>query len=139
MMDSIYHSEFQNFRKLIPEAPSHYFNKNCYCGVSFMARFEAEARHEVGVHRLMWGRDYPHFEGTWGYTLDSLRNTFSGVPVEDVRRILGYNAVECFGLDRDKLNAIASKIGPTPEEIATPLEKLPEVRGLAFRTEGAWA
>jgi predicted TIM-barrel fold metal-dependent hydrolase len=139
MMDSIYHSEFQDFRQLIPEAPSHYFNQNCYVGVSFMARFEAEARHDVGVNRLMWGRDYPHFEGTWGYTLSSLRNTFSGVPVDDVRRILGYNAVECFGLDRDKLTAIAREIGPTPKEIATPLEELPEVRGLAFRTKGAWS
>ena len=87
----------------------------------------------------MWGRDYPHFEGTWGYTLSSLRNTFPGVPVDDVRAILGGNAVECFGLDRAAFTEIAEKIGPTPAEIAVPLEEIPAVRGLAFRTRGAWS
>jgi predicted TIM-barrel fold metal-dependent hydrolase len=139
MMDSIYHSEFQDFSALIPKPPSDYFNQNCYVGVSFMARFEAEARHEAGVDRLMWGRDYPHFEGTCGYTLDALRNTFAGLPTDEVRRILGFNAVECFGLDLDKLTAVAKEVGPTPAEVNKPLKELPAVRGLAFRTEGAWA
>ena len=47
-----------------------------------MSRFEVETRYELGVDRLMWGSDYPHFEGTWGYTDLSLRNTFSGIPTD---------------------------------------------------------
>lgn len=139
MMDSIYHSEFQDFTRLIPEPPSFYFNRQCWVGVSFMARFEAEARHEVGLDRLMWGRDYPHFEGTLGHTDTALRNTFAGLPTADVRRILGLNAVDCFGLDREALTAVAAEVGPAPSHLATPPESLPEVKGLSFRTRGAWS
>jgi predicted TIM-barrel fold metal-dependent hydrolase len=138
-LDSIYHSDYQDLRQLIPQPPSHYFRQNCYLGVSFMSRFEAEQRHVVGVDRLMWGSDYPHFEGTWGYTDLSLRNTFSGLPSDEVRLILGENAVNCFGLDRQKLRAIADQIGPRVEDIARPIDQVPDIPGMSFRTIGSWS
>jgi predicted TIM-barrel fold metal-dependent hydrolase len=138
-LDSIYYSSFQDLGQLIPRPPSEYFAQNCWLGVSFMSRFEAERRNEIGVDRLMWGSDYPHFEGTWGYTSLSLRNTFSGVPVDEVRSILGENATKLFGLDRAVLRGIADKIGPTPEDIDQPVVELPDIPGCAFRTRGAWS
>jgi hypothetical protein len=32
----------------------------------------------------MWGDDYPHLEGTYGHTQETLRGLFDGVP-DDVR------------------------------------------------------
>ena len=32
----------------------------------------------------MWGQDYPHAEGTYPYTTEALRNTFSDVPTDEV-------------------------------------------------------
>jgi predicted TIM-barrel fold metal-dependent hydrolase len=137
--DSIYFSNYQDLSELIPRPPSEYFHENCWLGVSFMSRFEAEQRHELGVDRLMWGSDYPHFEGTWGYTDLSLRNTFSGLPTVEVAAMLGENAVRCYGLDRAALRKIADRVGPSAAVIATPIEDVPEVPGMAFRTRGAWS
>ena len=37
-------------------------------------------RHEIGVEQILFGRDYPHLEGTWPHTADWLRIAFDGVP-----------------------------------------------------------
>jgi predicted TIM-barrel fold metal-dependent hydrolase len=138
-LDSIYFSDFQDLSQLLPRPPSEYFRDHVHLGVSFMSRFEAEARHEVGVDRLLWGSDYPHFEGTWGYTELSLRNTFSGLPAAEVERILGANAIDLFGLDGTALRAIGDRIGPRVDAIAQPVDHIPDVPGQAFRRIGSWS
>ncbi|MET0421315.1 MAG: hypothetical protein ABW073_06395 [Acidimicrobiia bacterium] len=37
--------------------------------------------------------------------------------IDEGRRILGENAIECFRLDRDVLARIAERIGPRPDEL----------------------
>ena len=140
-LDSIYGSEFHDWKAMVPRAPSEYFADHCWVASSFMARFEAENRHEVGLDRLMWGSDYPHYEGAYGNTALCLRATFAGLPVDDVRMILGENAVRCFGLDRDVVRSVADRIGPVPADIDRPLldSERPEVVGCAFRTIGTWS
>jgi predicted TIM-barrel fold metal-dependent hydrolase len=137
--DSIYFSNYQDLSELIPRPPSDYFRENVWFGLSFMSRFEVETRYELGVDRLMWGSDYPHFEGTWGYTDLSLRNTFSGIPTDEVAKMLGETAVDVYNLDGAKLRAIADGIGPSVDAIAQPIDAVPEVPGMAFRTRGAWS
>ena len=34
--------------------------------------------------------------------------------IEDTRRLLGVNAVECYGLDLEGLTEVAERVGPTP-------------------------
>jgi predicted TIM-barrel fold metal-dependent hydrolase len=144
--------------KPLPKLPSEYFATNVFVGASFMAPFEAEAALADGTWRNMfWGRDYPHPEGTWTFdeagdsvplTYLSLRHAFAGdLPEHEVRAMVGTNAVEIYGLDGDALRAVADKIGPTYEEITTPLDDIPDLDGpvrqgmgrFAFRTMGAWA
>ncbi|MGB1142187.1 MAG: amidohydrolase family protein, partial [Halioglobus sp.] len=60
------------------------------------------------------GSDFPHPEGTWPNTATYLKDTFSGLPEDQGRKILGENAVDFYGLDRDKLRAVADEIGPEP-------------------------
>jgi hypothetical protein len=50
--------------------------------------------------------------GTWPNTQKYYRETFGGLPEEDGRKILGDNAVAFYGLDREKLQAVADQIGP---------------------------
>lgn len=97
--------------------PSDWWRSNCLAGVSFMHKSEVEMRHEIGVESMSFGRDYPHGEGTWPNTLDYLRDLFAGVPENDVRRILGENAVRFLGLDARRIEAIAAKVGPTIDRI----------------------
>jgi predicted TIM-barrel fold metal-dependent hydrolase len=118
--------------------PSEYWHENCYLSGSFLAPFEVALRHEVGLNNLMWGADYPHCEGTWPDTALALRNTFSGVPEAEARQILGENAIDVYHLDREKLRAIADRIGPRPEDLDLPVDPadLPAGRTWAFREAG---
>jgi len=111
-----------------PEPPSFYAKRNCWYGASSASPRELEGRHEVGVERICWGTDYPHYEGTYPHTRQSLRFTFHDKDPAEVRLMLGENAARLYGLDMGKLEQVAAKIGPTPEEVATPLprEEIPK-------------
>jgi predicted TIM-barrel fold metal-dependent hydrolase len=97
--------------------PSEYWSTNCLAGASFIHKAEVEMRHEIGVETILFGRDFPHPEGTWPNTRQFLRLAFAGVPDDEVRLMLGANAVRFFNLDRDRLDTLAKRIGPTIEEI----------------------
>lgn len=97
--------------------PSEYWAERCYAGASSIKASEIRLRHEIGVDRLMFGRDYPHAEGTWPNTLDWLRTAFDGVPEDEARAILGVNAIRCYDLDAAKLRAVAARIGPQPGDV----------------------
>ena len=107
-------------------SPSEYWARQCHIGASFLRPSEAKLRHQVGVDRLMWGTDYPHLEATSPFTREALRATFHDVPEAEVRKILGTNAAELYGFDLEALAPIVAQIGPTVEELATPLDKVPE-------------
>jgi predicted TIM-barrel fold metal-dependent hydrolase len=142
-LDSLYNSYYcknTGVRDLLSKSPSEYWKQNCYVGASFLARFEAEQRYEIGVDRLMWGSDYPHVEGTYGVTREHLRNTFSGIATDEVQAILADNAIECYNLDAERLRPIGARIGPTHAELATPIDGVPEgYVGGAFRQTGPFS
>ena len=81
--------------------------------------------HEMGIDKVMWGSDYPHHEATSPYSKESLRRSFVGWSEADLRKVLAGNAAEVYGFDLPKLDVYAANIGPTVDEIATPLEKIP--------------
>jgi predicted TIM-barrel fold metal-dependent hydrolase len=97
--------------------PSEYFARNFHVAASFIRPLEVQLRHDIGVGHLMFSRDYPHPEGTWPNTFDWIRGAFAGVPEADARAILGENALEWFGFDRDRAAAIAARIGPSPDAL----------------------
>jgi predicted TIM-barrel fold metal-dependent hydrolase len=97
--------------------PSEYWKTNCLAGASFIHKIEVEMRHEIGVETILFGRDFPHPEATWPNTRDWLRLAFEGVPDDEVRLMLGENAIRFFGLDRERLVEIAKRIGPRIEDI----------------------
>ncbi len=74
-------------------------------------------RYEIGVETILFGRDYPHFESTWPHTTQWLQDAFYRVPENELRLMLGENAIGFFGLDRSRLTEIAGRIGPTVEQI----------------------
>ena len=94
-------------------APSDYWRSNCLAGASFIHKAEVEMRDEIGIETMLFGRDFPHPEGTWPNTKDWLRNAFAGVPDDELRLMLGENAIRFLDLDRDRLAEIARRIGPT--------------------------
>ena len=129
-----------NYAVELPKSPSEYWASNCYNGGSFLTPWESDMRHGVGVTNLLWGSDYPHTEGTWPNTRLAMRHAFSGLPESDTRLILGENAVVAYGLDVDALRTIASRIGPTPQDLSEPLvpQETSAIHSLAFRAAGHW-
>ncbi|HEY4331817.1 MAG TPA: amidohydrolase family protein [Ilumatobacteraceae bacterium] len=141
-LDSIYLSQaHREVAATLPRRPSEYWRDHCFLSGSFLAPFEAEARHEVGLANLMWGSDYPHQEGTWPRTRLAMRNALAGIPEDEVRMILGENALEVYDIDQSLVRPIAARIGPTPAELDTrvAVEELPEFVGAAFRRIGTYA
>jgi predicted TIM-barrel fold metal-dependent hydrolase len=106
--------------------PSEYFSHNCWVGVSFPSPVEADVRHAIGVERFLWGSDYPHDESTYPNTREGLRRAFAGTPADELRRVLGANAAEVYGFDLDALAPIATRVGPTVDELMEPYEGIPE-------------
>jgi predicted TIM-barrel fold metal-dependent hydrolase len=107
--------------------PSEYWSSNCLAGASFVHRAEVEMRQEIGVETISFGRDYPHPEGTWPYTIEFLRAAFAGVPETELRLMLGENAIRFLGLDRDRLAAVAARVGPAVADVMDGAEVAPEL------------
>jgi predicted TIM-barrel fold metal-dependent hydrolase len=108
---------FKHFTADLSLRPTEYFERQCYLGASFLPAHEGKDRHDIGLDRLMWGSDYPHIEGTWPNTMDSLRATFSTYPESEIRAILGTNALKVLGFDPKLIGPIADRIGPALSDI----------------------
>jgi len=103
---------FKHFTKDLSLRPSEYFARQCYLGASFLPPHEGDDRYRIGLDKLMWGSDYPHLEGSWPNSIESLRETFGEYSEDETRALLGTNAAEVYGFDLELLTPIAEKIGP---------------------------
>jgi predicted TIM-barrel fold metal-dependent hydrolase len=56
------------------------------------------SREIIGPRNIMWGSDYPHFDGAWPNSQAVLAAQFAGIPEEDQRRIGRTNAIEFYDL-----------------------------------------
>jgi len=155
-MDSIYLTDTTSYgpkeRERVPRLPSDYASEQVWIGASFQARFEAEDAIANGYSdRVIWGSDYPHFEGTYQYdatgpngepmTWASLRFTYAGLPVDEVTRMLGRNAIDAYDFDHAALTEVAARINaPSYDDLnRAPVTERPKDSGhLAFRTFGFW-
>jgi predicted TIM-barrel fold metal-dependent hydrolase len=122
----------RDVREVIAMRPSDYYRRQCYMGASGFSRAEVEARHEIGVDQMMLGNDYPHHEGTWSVGNDEYYRATLGaaqVPVDEARRLLGETALNVYGFDRAQLAKVATRVGPRPSDILTPLPPGTHYRG----------
>lgn len=77
--------------------PSHYWHSNMY------ATFQTDAiglrlLDQIGADRVMWAQDYPHSEGTFGYTACALREVLEATSEPEARMILSGNAMRVYKL-----------------------------------------
>jgi len=112
-------SVFEQHRDDLPttRSPSEIWHDQCLMSLSFVHKVEVAMREELDIETIFFGRDYPHAEGTWPNTGDWLRDAFAGVPDDELRLMLGENAIRVLGLDRSHLAAIADRIGPTIADV----------------------
>jgi len=106
---------------VIKRSPTDTFRDQVWIGASFPSPEDASHFAEIGLDKVMWGSDYPHNEGTYPKTRESLRAAFSSWSEADLRRIFAGNIASVYGFDLKALEPIAAEVGPTVEEIATPI------------------
>ena len=78
--------------------PSHYWHNHMF------ATFQTDTiglklLDHLGADRVMWAQDYPHSEGTFGYTANAFQEILDLTSEADARKILGENAIKLYGLD----------------------------------------
>ena len=106
---------------------SEYFQQNVWMGISQPGPGDVAAGRQVlGEDRFMWGSDYPHDEGTHPFTREHLRQVFPGAGPAEMSRILAENVAQLYDFDLPSLAPLARKFGPTVDELAVPLDGLPE-------------
>lgn len=111
-----YHGEW-----VLKEPPSFYAKRNCFYGASFPSKVDLDGIEAVGEDNVLWGNDYPHYEGTFPYNLESLRLTFNDMPEMRRRKVLGLNAAKLYKFDLEALQPLVAKYGPRPEQVDQPL------------------
>jgi len=110
----------------LKETPSFYAKRNCWYGASFPGPQDIKGRDVVGIDRILWGNDYPHYEGCYPYSRENMRFAFSELSEKEVRMMLGENAAKLYQFDLEKLRAAANRINITPDLVKVPLDKIPE-------------
>lgn len=77
--------------------PSEVFRDQVAC--TFMRdRTAILSREIIGKKNIMWGSDFPHFDGAWPNCAATLKNQFAGVPLEDQICIGRTNAIDFYDL-----------------------------------------
>jgi predicted TIM-barrel fold metal-dependent hydrolase len=66
---------------------------------------------------MLWGSDYPHYEGSWPHSRKVIHDALHDVPEDEIRKILSENAARVYGFDLAMLDEIAARVGPTYDEI----------------------
>ena len=85
-MDEGYRQHGAGVRPKLSKLPSEYIYSQVYA--SFQHDSSAvKACSAMGWQNVLWGSDYPHFEGTFGHTQDTLHALFDGVDEQISHRI----------------------------------------------------
>ena len=85
-MDEGYRQHGAAVRPTLSKLPSQYLYEQVYASFQHDASAVA-ASSAMGWKNVMWGSDYPHFEGTFGHTQKTLHELFDGVNDEISQRI----------------------------------------------------
>ena len=81
----------------IEHRPSYYWHHNCYA--TFQADILGLRNLDIlGADRVMWATDYPHSEGTFGFTWDAIEAVLKATTHEEAKMILGGTAKKLFRL-----------------------------------------
>ncbi|MHB1583490.1 MAG: amidohydrolase family protein [Acidimicrobiales bacterium] len=89
--------------------PSEIFHDHVGC--TFMRdRTAIVNRDIIGRENLMWGADFPHFDGAWPDCAAELERQLDGVPLEDRIAIGRNNAIKFYGLPLE-LASVPSELG----------------------------
>ena len=97
-MDYSFQAHHMWVRPVTPELPGFYYRRNCFS--AFMEDHVTLPRAEELkiVDNLMWSNDYPHHEGSWPHSAESIERQMGCLSEESRAKVLGLNAARVFKL-----------------------------------------
>jgi predicted TIM-barrel fold metal-dependent hydrolase len=85
-MDEAYRQHGMFVRPKLSRLPSEIIGQQVYASFQH-DKSAVEVVAATGYRNVLWGDDYPHLEGTYGHTQDTLTELFANVPAEVRERI----------------------------------------------------
>ena len=79
--------------------PSQYMKRNVVATFQFESTNVDFTRQTFGAENIAWASDYPHNDSTWPRSREFIAEAFTGIPEEDVQKIVGSNAACLYGID----------------------------------------
>jgi predicted TIM-barrel fold metal-dependent hydrolase len=102
-----YNEAFQQYegwvRPVLPEKPSHYLARQVH-GTFQLDPVAVNNIRQTGAGPLLWGSDFPHAEGTYPRSRETVRRLFAGVELEAVTEMVAGNAARLFRFAPDVLS-----------------------------------
>jgi predicted TIM-barrel fold metal-dependent hydrolase len=86
-------------RPHLKEPPSVYFRRNCFATFQDDAAGLAMAEAYDIADNFLWANDYPHHEGSWPHSAQTIERTMGHLSDASRAKILGENAARLFKLD----------------------------------------
>jgi uncharacterized protein len=107
----------------LPRRPLQYFRD--HFTFSFQEDHAGVAlRHAIGIDNICWAHDFPHSVGDWPWSRDVRARQFSGLPIDEVRKMQGLNIAAQLGvISAEEKADLASR------PLKNPLESSPPERG----------
>jgi len=97
-----YSRAFQEYegwvKPVLPEPPSVYMARQIH-GTFQYDPVAIGALGFTGAAPLLWGSDFPHAEGTYPRSRETVAELFAGVPIEQASAMVGGTAANLFGFD----------------------------------------
>ena len=81
----------------IQRHPREYWANNCYAGFIHDPAGLAMLK-TIGADRVMWASDYPHSEGSFGYSRRAIQSVIDAAGSEAAGRIVGGTAIDLYGM-----------------------------------------
>jgi len=105
-MDEGYRQHGMFVRPKLSRLPSEIIRQQVYASFQH-DKSGVEVLLSSDYRNVMWGDDYPHLEGTYGHTQETLRGLFSGMPADVTDRVL-----------RGTFNELFTVPAPDPADLA---------------------
>jgi predicted TIM-barrel fold metal-dependent hydrolase len=86
-------------RPQLKEPPSVYFRRNCFATFQDDAAGLSMAEAYDLADNFLWANDYPHHEGSWPHSAQTIERTMGRLSDASRAKILGENAARLFKLD----------------------------------------
>ena len=100
-MDEAYRKHHMWALPRLKELPSHYLRTQCFGTFQEDSVGMALAEQFGYVDAMMWANDYPHHEGSWPHSVESIERQMQTLKEDSRAKILGLNAARVFGLPTD--------------------------------------